>query len=111
MSGPLSSGTAWLTQQLLGAAAKAPAAIQAGCVNPRPPGVIRPGSATEAVLQLLRENPKRQFYRITIIQRTGCTRKAVDWALLYLKAQGLICLHLDADRMRYSAADRKRGER
>jgi len=112
--GPISSGTAWLAQQLLGAAAKAPPAIHAGCVNPRPPGVIRPGSATEAVLALLRENPRRQFMCITIVQRTGCTRAAVDWALLYLRSQNLINTHQDAERnpryLRYSLAKASRGD-
>ncbi|MBI5259798.1 MAG: hypothetical protein HY855_25080 [Burkholderiales bacterium] len=58
--------------------------------NPRPAGVIRPGSAADAVLELLRRNPDRLFWRHQIIHATGRTRKAVDWALIFLEALKLI---------------------
>lgn len=58
--------------------------------NPRPAGVIRPGSATQAVLALLQAHPGRWFTHFQIVQATGRTQKAVDWALLFLKGRGLI---------------------
>lgn len=66
--------------------------------NPRPPGVIRPDSGTEAVLALLRDNPHRQWSRYQIVLRTGRTTKAVDWALLYLKTHGFVACVEDATR-------------
>lgn len=58
--------------------------------NPRPAGVIRPGSATQEVLSWLQSNPGRWFSHFQIVQATGRTSKSVDWALLFLKARGLI---------------------
>jgi hypothetical protein len=59
--------------------------------NPRPPGVIRPNSSTERVLQYLR---MRQGFAWStyaqIVKATGCTAKSVDWALIYLRGLGLI---------------------
>lgn len=57
--------------------------------NPRPPGVIRPGSATEAVLEFLREHPGRFFRHSQIVQGCGRSKVAVDWALAYLRELGL----------------------
>jgi len=54
--------------------------------NPRPPGVIQPGSATAAVLEFLRQHPRRYFRRDQIVLATGRTERAVDWALLFLRA-------------------------
>lgn len=58
--------------------------------NPRPAGVIRPGSATQAVLTLLQAHPARWFNHYQIVSLTGRTAKAVDWALLFLKARGMV---------------------
>lgn len=58
--------------------------------NPRPAGVIRPGSATQAVLSLLQAHPGRWFTHFQIVQATDRTQKSVDWALLFLKGRGLI---------------------
>jgi uncharacterized protein (DUF4415 family) len=58
--------------------------------NPRPRGQIQPGSAAEAVLQLMRDQPHRWFRRHQVINITARTRKAVDWALIYLEALGHI---------------------
>jgi len=58
--------------------------------NPRPAGVIRPGSTADAVLQLMRSQPERLFWRHQLIHITGRTRKAVDWALIFLESTGHI---------------------
>ena len=58
--------------------------------NPRPAGVIRPGSASAAVLELLSSRPGQWLYRHQIISITGRTRKSVDWALIYLETSRLI---------------------
>lgn len=58
--------------------------------NPRPPGVIRGGSATAVILDFLRKNPHRYFTAGVIVKATGCSEKAVSWGLLYLRSLGLI---------------------
>lgn len=58
--------------------------------NPRPPGSIQPGSATEVVLIQLRRNPDRWCSKLSIVWHTGRTGKSVDWALLFLRKLGLI---------------------
>lgn len=58
--------------------------------NPRPQGIVRPGSASDAILQYLRTNAGRSFYRRHLITATGRTRKSVDWALLFLVAIDLV---------------------
>ena len=83
--------TAWTTRQLLSPIDRL---VQepdpAPRFNPRPRGRIQPGSAAEAVLGLLQEQPERLFWRHQIINITGRSRKAVDWALLFLEALGRI---------------------
>jgi hypothetical protein len=70
--------------------------------NPRPLGVIRPDSATAAVLRFLRQHAGVLWSRRDLVKRTGHTGKAVDWALLYLRAQGLIAAYgEDARNSRY----------
>lgn len=68
--------------------------------NPRPPGVIVPGSGTDVVLRLLREAPGTMS-RAQIIWRSGKGRGAVDWALEYLRSQGLIDVFPDGRNLRY----------
>jgi hypothetical protein len=79
--------------------------------NPRPAGVIQPGSASEVVLKMLRDNPGRWFTHAEIVRATGRTQKGVDWALLYLKARSLISTTSDDGRnsryLRYSVAKGK----
>lgn len=58
--------------------------------NPRPPGVIRNGSATQQVLAFLRAHPGRFFPLHHLVAATGRHRHAVGWALVYLRAQGHI---------------------
>lgn len=66
--------------------------------NPRPPGVIREGSATHAVLEFLRSRPRMFFTHGQIVDATGRTEKSVCWGLLYLRTQGLIDSLEDATR-------------
>lgn len=69
--------------------------------NPRPPGVIRPGSATQAVLGFLTENPKRAFSFFELCKYTDRSCKAVAHACLYLKSMAQIECHEDARNPRY----------
>ena len=58
--------------------------------NPRPPGVIQPGSASEAVLKVLNEQPGRFYTCQQLMQKTGKSHAAVSWACIYLRDQGLV---------------------
>jgi hypothetical protein len=57
--------------------------------NPFATGV-RSGSATDAVLTLMRSEPKRWWCHSQLVWQTGRGRGAVTWALAYLEQQGLI---------------------
>lgn len=69
--------------------------------NPRPPGVIREGSATAAVLAFLLSHRGKRFSAYQVIHATGCTTKATSWALVYLQRQGLIDATSDPRNERY----------
>ena len=76
--------------------------------NPRPPGVLVPGSATDAVLQVLLASPGRFLRAHEILDRCPRhSRVAVSWALLRLQRWGLVETIADAARssryMRYRA--------
>lgn len=58
--------------------------------NPRPPGVIRDGSATEEVLLFLRSYPDRHYTAGALMKLTDRSHAAVSWALIYLRQQGLV---------------------
>lgn len=58
--------------------------------NPRPAGVIRHGSATHAVLQLLRDNPAKKYSCFGLCRDTGNTIKAVNHACLYLRRMKIV---------------------
>lgn len=58
--------------------------------NPRPPGVIRQGSATDAVLEVLLDHPGRFLRHHEILDRCSHSRVAVDWALIRLRRYGLV---------------------
>lgn len=81
--------------------------LQVPRYNPRPPGVIREGSATAAVLALLEATPRRWWEFRHILDAIGRTDKATCWALLYLRERGLIECVPDAGRnsryLRYRA--------
>lgn len=57
--------------------------------NPRPAGVIQPGSATEAVLAFLKTSPGLKT-EAQIVWATKRSHSAVSWALLRLRAWGMI---------------------
>jgi hypothetical protein len=86
---------AWIASQIQSMQVDAPNIVR---FNPRPPGVIREGSATDAVLAHLRAHPARFFCHHEIVAATGRSKVAVDWALIYLKDQGLIQCVSDAFR-------------
>lgn len=93
--------SSWMAMQLAQMAArnKEPEAQR---FNPRPPGVIQPGSATEDVLVFLRSWPAKFHTRAAIIIGTGRTQKSVDWALLFLRSQKIIeCAHGDGRNSLY----------
>ena len=58
--------------------------------NPRPPGVIRNGSVTHAVLLFLDSNRGKWYSAYQVIHAVGCTQKSADWAFIFLREQGLI---------------------
>lgn len=66
--------------------------------NPRPPGVIRPGSATQVVLEYLRANRGKYFSHFELMKATGRSREAVTAACIYLRAQGLVATYPDTAR-------------
>lgn len=91
--------SSWIASQLLRMAdGRSAMKLEQPRYNPRPPGVIREGSATDAVLAFLQAHPMRFFTNGQIIQATGKTDKAVSWALLYLRSQGHIECTPDAGR-------------
>lgn len=79
--------------------------------NPRPPGVIRPGSASDLILRILSESPGRFFTCEQLIKETGRTHAAVSFGLLYLRDQELIDAFPDAARnprfLRYRYAQKR----
>ena len=84
--------------------------------NPRPAGVIREGSTSEAILAYLREVPGFKT-EAQIIWKTRRSHSAVSVALLYLIRQGLIESRPDPTRStrykRYRAirgCDENRGQ-
>ena len=58
--------------------------------NPRPPGVIRPGSGTDVLLSYLRRNPGRWFFHSELVLALGRSKGEVDWAIQFLKELGHI---------------------
>lgn len=52
--------------------------------NPRPAGVIRPGSGTDVLLRYLRQSPARWFYHYELVMALGRSKGEIDWALIYL---------------------------
>jgi len=58
--------------------------------NPRPQGVIRPGSGTDVLLRFLRQAPGRWFFHSELILALGRSKGEIDWALGYLTRTGLV---------------------
>lgn len=94
----MSRSSRWTAQQLLAIAAVRQAATAPPRYNPRPSGVIRDGSATDAVLALLRAQPRRWWRHCDIVSATGRPYKAVNWACLYLRNRGLVEIVSDEAR-------------
>ena len=80
---------------------RAPVQAKRTRVNPRPQGVIQPGSATSTLLKFLTARPGRVFRREQLVLLTGCTPKALDWALLFLRQNGSIECVTDERNPRY----------
>lgn len=79
--------------------------------NPRPPGVAIEGSATTAVLDFMRQHPRRFFTHHEILRAVGRSRVSVDWALIRLRSWGLVESVPDAGRnsryLRYRIVNKK----
>lgn len=58
--------------------------------NPRPPGVIREGSASHAILAYLDKRPARYVSNAELIRETGRSHSSISWSLVYLRSIGLI---------------------
>lgn len=73
--------------QQLAAASKPVAEVRK--YNPRPPGVIRPGSASDRILSLLRGAGGFHTEQ-SIRAATGLSHSQASWALFYLSENGFI---------------------
>lgn len=88
----------WVAKQIATARSASSLDLSVPRYNPRPKGVIRPGSATDVVLEFFKKRPGRYFSRSQILYFTGQTDKAVGWALSYLEGIGHITSHPDTTR-------------
>lgn len=78
----------WVTHQIL---RRRREPLEPARYNPRPKGVMLPGSSTHAVLTWLDAAPAWIWWtRWSIRRATGLSRGSVDWALIYLAATGRI---------------------
>lgn len=94
--------TSWLAMQLQSIAKSNQKPVQKPRHNPHPPGVIWEGSATQAVFFFLKRHHDIYYTHFQIRRETGCSGKAVDWALRYLKKSGAIeCVPDHARNSRY----------
>ena len=85
------SSAAWMAQQLQRAAdGRQAMPLHSPRYNPRPPGVIRAGSATDVVLAAMQSHHGFWLTHAQILRLTQRSTKAVCWALIFLKARGLI---------------------
>lgn len=108
----------WIAKQLEAAADAASVAEPPQNLirfNPKPPGSIQPGSATEAVMAFLNRHPGIFFTHAQILRATGRTTKAVAWALIFLREMGVIEVAPDLSRnsrfLRYRLAKTAAKER
>jgi len=58
--------------------------------NPRPAGVVRPGSGTDALLRHLQQMPDRWFFHCELVLALGRSKGEIDWGLQYLTGRGLV---------------------
>ena len=85
------SGAHWMAGQLMRMADGRAMQLEQPRYNPRPPGVVREGSATDEVIKLLRANPGRFFTYAEI--RARCRQRshaALSWALIYARRMNLV---------------------
>lgn len=66
--------------------------------NPRPAGVIQEGSASAALLAVLKAHPNKFFTHGGLMAVTGRSHAAVSWGLKYLRDQGLVKTINDGSR-------------
>lgn len=82
---------AWVAQQIARLAGVGPEhSVNVPRFNPTPPGVIRKGSATDAVLSLMVARPDVFLTHGQITAATARSKTAVDWALIFLRSEGLV---------------------
>lgn len=63
---------------------------------------MREGGAAKAIYEMLQKFPGRYFTHGEVMSRTGCTKRATDWGLRYLKSLQLItCSSDDGRNSRY----------
>ena len=85
------TSAAWMADQLQRAAdGRRAMALTVARYNPRPAGVIREGSATDAVLAVMRQRSGAWLTHAQLLVLTQRSTKSICWALLYLKAQGMV---------------------
>jgi len=94
--GPASSSWALTIKQL--SVAGATRVERPRAINPRPAGVIRNGSATHAVLACFQARPETFLTMAALQSQCAHSEKAINWALLFLRTQGLISAQRDAAR-------------
>lgn len=90
--------TEWVAHQLARMARARPHALSVPRYNPRPAGVIRPGSPTEVVLAVLCRRTPVFLTFAQVMHQSRCTKAAIDHALRYLHAQGHIEFTADDGR-------------
>lgn len=80
--------------------------------QPRPPGVIQPGSATDAILSVLLNTRDRYLPTTELLRRTDRSRVAISLSLIYLKENAFIEAIADDGRncryMRYRLSEKGR---
>lgn len=93
------SGTRWITSQILSIKRTA----EPSRFNPRPLGVMLPGSTTDAVKAWLDDRPPNGWWTKRQIEiGTGRSCKAIDWALIYLRSiHAIECSRDDSRNARY----------
>ncbi len=86
------SAAQWMAAQLQRKAdGRTAMALEVPRYNPHPAGVIREGSASQAILAYLgAQQPGRFVPSAELIKATGRPHSAVSWSLVYLRGLGLV---------------------
>jgi DNA-binding transcriptional ArsR family regulator len=66
--------------------------------NPKPPGVMQEDGTSLVLLRILQDHPAAWFTAGELQRRSKRSRQAVSWALLYLRAHGLVSTAEDTSR-------------